>query len=411
MQSFFKVKKPDEIFQTLSDIKPIGTELAAITEALDRILSKDIVSTEDLPGFYRATMDGYAVSSKDTFGASDSLPALLNIAGEVHMGKVPKFSLSRGLCARISTGGMLPEGSDAVVMLEYTRTMEDGMVEISRSVPPLENVILPDDDLKKGHTILHRGTPLRPQELGLLAAVGIKEVEVSKRPRVAIISTGEEVVDIKTRPNKGQVRDINTYTLGGLCVKSGAIPVYLGICRDRLEDLKNMLARGISMADAVLLSGGSSVGVKDFTLNALMSLEGVKLLAHGVSLSPGKPTIIARKGDQTIWGLPGHPVSTMIVFDVFVSYLLGLLQGLTDPRQYKRRTIEAVLDRNIESASGREDYIRARISGSPNKWVATPVLGKSGLISTMAEADGLVKIDMNSEGLYKGEIVTVRFLC
>lgn len=408
MRSFFKVKTAEDIFESLKDIKPLGTESVHITDALSRVLARDIICTEDLPGFQRSTMDGYALSAKDTFGASENLPSPFNIVGEVRMGQIPDFSIRRGECALISTGGMLPEGADAVVMIEYSQMVEDRVVEISRPVSPLENVIQSDDDVKRGQVILHKGTPLRPQDLGILASLGISQVDVFTKPRAAIISTGEEIVDINQKPESGQVRDINSYTLGGLCIKSGVEPIYLGIVRDRFEDMKSLIGKGISQADVVLLSGGSSVGVKDFTLDAFLSLEGVEILAHGVSISPGKPTIIARRGDKTLWGLPGHPTSAMIIFDIFLRYLFRRLSGLSRPAEYSSYTIEAELDRNIESASGREDYIRVKLTDIEGRWLATPILGKSGLISTMVEADGIIRIDMNTEGLYRGEKVKVR---
>jgi len=408
MRSFFKVKRAEDIFESLRDIKPLGTESVHITGALDRILARDVISSEDLPGFQRCTVDGYALAAKDTFGASENLPTPFTIVGEVRMGEIPDFDLRRGECARIPTGGMLPEGADAVVMIEYSQMVEDGMVEISRPVSPLENVIQPDDDVKRGQVVLHKGTPVRPQDLGILAGLGIGHVDVFNKPRVAIISTGEEIVDIGQETKPGQIRDINRYTLGGLCNKSGAEPTYLGIARDRFEDLRVLVEKGISQADVVLLSGGSSVGAEDFTLDAFLSLEEVELVAHGVSISPGKPTIIARKGNKTLWGLPGHPVSAMIIFDVFVRYLFGRLSGLSNLTEHNSHAIEAELDRNVESASGREDYIRVKLTRIEDRWLATPILGKSGLISTMVEGDGIIRIDMNTEGLYRGEKVKVR---
>lgn len=408
MRSFFKVKRAEDIFGSLRDIEPLGTESVHITGALDRILARDIVSGEDLPGFQRCTVDGYALAAKDTFGASENLPTPFIVVGEVRMGEIPDFGLRRGECAQIPTGGMLPEGADAVVMIEYSQMVEDGVVEISRPVSPLENVIQPDDDVKRGQVVLHKGTPVRPQDLGIFAGLGIGYVDVFTKPRAAIISTGEEIVDIGQKPKAGEIRDINSYTLGGLCIKSGAEPIYLGITRDRFEDLRVLVGKGISQADVVLLSGGSSVGEKDFALDAFLSLEEVAIVAHGVSISPGKPTIIARKGNKTLWGLPGHPVSAMIIFDVFIRYLFGRLSGLSNPPEYSSHALEAELDRNVESASGREDYIRVKLAHREDRWLATPILGKSGLISTMVEADGIIRIDMNTEGLYRGEKVKVR---
>jgi molybdopterin molybdotransferase len=408
MRPFFKVKRAGDIFESLRDIKSLGSECVPIRDALNRILTVDIISGEDLPGFERSAVDGYALAAKDTFGASEDLPTPFTIVSEVKMGEMPNFGLTRGECALIATGGMLPKGADAVVMIEYSRLIEETVVEITRPVSTLENVILPDDDVKAGQVVLHQGIRLRPQDLGILAALGIAQVEVSNKPRAAIISTGEEIVDISQRPTPGQIRDINSYTLGGLCTTSGVEPVYLGIAGDRFEDLKQLIQEGESRADVVLVSGGSSVGTRDFTLDALLSLQGVEIVAHGVSISPGKPTIIARRGNKTLWGLPGHPVSAMVIFDVFLRWLFGKLCGLSKPAEYTDHVIEAELDRNVESASGREDYIRVKLTHSEGRRLATPILGKSGLISTMVEADGIIRIDMNTEGLYGGDKVKVR---
>ena len=408
MRSFFKVKRAEDIFESLRDIKPLGTESVHITGALDRILARDVISGEDLPGFQRCTVDGYALAAKDSFGASENLPTPFTIVGEVRMGEIPEFQLNRGECARIPTGGMLPQGADAVVMIEYSQTVDDKVVEISRPVSPLENVIQPDDDVKRGQVVLHKGTPVRPQDLGVLAGLGVGQVDVFTKPRAAIISTGEEIVDIGGETKAGQVRDINSYTLGGLCIKSGVEPIYLGITGDRFEDLKILIEKGICQADVVLLSGGSSVGERDFTLDAFLSFKEVQIVAHGVSISPGKPTIIARRGNKTLWGLPGHPVSAMIVFDVLIRYFFARLCGLSEPPGYDRHAMEAELDRNVKSASGREDYIRVKLTRIEDRWLATPIPGKSGLISTMVEADGIIRIDMNTEGLYRGEKVKVR---
>ncbi|MCD6264827.1 MAG: molybdopterin molybdotransferase MoeA [Deltaproteobacteria bacterium] len=407
MHSFFKVKTAEDIFESLRDIKPLRIEKVHITNTLNRVLATDIIALEDLPGFNRSTVDGYALNARDTFGASEGLPTPLYIRGEVKMGEIPNFTIKRGECCLMPTGGMLPEGADSVLMVEYSQVLEDGMVEITRPVSPLENVIQSDDDLKKGQVILKKGSLLRPQDLGVLAGLGIIEVDVFTRPKAAIISTGEEVVYIEQTPKPGQIRDINSYTIGALCNSLGAQPIYLGIIRDKFDDLKALIEKGLHNSDVVLLSGGSSVGVKDLTLDVFKSFKNTKILAHGVSISPGKPTIIARRGNKTLWGLPGHPSSAMIIFDVFLRYLLGKLSGLSNLDKFGGRFLEAEIDRNIDSVSGRDDYIRVKCSRIGKRWVATPILGKSGLISTMVEADGVIKIDMNTEGIYKGENIRV----
>jgi molybdopterin molybdotransferase len=404
---FFKVKTSEEVFEILKGFNPAGEESVSLENALGRVLSKDIMSPENLPGFYRTSMDGYAVRAKDTFGASESLPALLNTAGEVVMGQVPTIIVGSGQAVKISTGGMLPDGSDGVVMVEYCHVLDEKTIEVSRAISPLENVIQPDDDFREGSIVLRRGHMLRPQDLGLMAGLGIPHASVYTRPRVAIISTGDEVIPIDKRPKSGQVRDINSYTLSAFCRQAGAEPSILGLCGDNFEQLRDMVEKGMSKADTVWISGGSSVGTRDLTLKVFESFDSMELLVHGISISPGKPTIIARIGSQAIFGLPGHTASAMVVAEVFLSPFLSRLSGEGDPQQRSIYQVEAQLSRNIESASGREDYIRVRLTRGGGTLRAEPIFGKSALISTLVEADGLLKVERNTEGLYEGELVKV----
>lgn len=404
---FFKVKTSEEVFEILKCFGPAADEGVSLESALGRVLSKDIISPENLPGFYRSSMDGYAVRAKDTFGASESLPALLDIAGEVVMGRVPSITVGQGQAVKISTGGMLPDGSDGVVMVEYCHILDETTIEVSRAISPLENVIQPDDDFEKGTIALGRGHMLRPQDLGLMAGLGILNVSVYKRPRVAIISTGDEVIPIDQRPASGQVRDINSYTLSAFCRQQGAEPSILGLCGDNFEQLRNLVEQGMRKADTVWISGGSSVGTRDLTLKVFESFDDMELLVHGISISPGKPTIIARIGSRAIFGLPGHTASAMVVAEVFLSPFLSRLSGEEDPQRGPVYQVEAQLSRNIESASGREDYIRVRLTSCGGTLRAEPIFGKSALISTLVEADGLLKVERNTEGLYEGEMVKV----
>lgn len=404
---FFKVTTSEETFEILKGFSPCGEETAPLSEALNRVVSKEIIAPEDLPEFARSTMDGYAVKARDTFGASESLPAFLEMTGEVIMGRPPTGVVTPGKAIRISTGGMMPEGADAVVMIEYCHGLDDTTIEVSRAVSPLENVIRPGDDLKKGTVIFERGVILRSQDIGLLAGLGIEKVAVYKKPKVAIISTGDEVIPIDQRPGPGEVRDINSYSLSAFCASAGATPIGLGLCKDIFSDLKAMVARGLEMADTILISGGSSVGARDITVKVLESFPDMELLVHGISISPGKPTIIARIGDRAVFGLPGHVASAMVVAEVFLTPFLARLAGdaaaFEDDHFYR----EAELTRNVESASGRDDYIRVKLDKKEGRYFAEPIFGKSGLISTLVEAHGLVKIDRNTEGLYQGQIVPV----
>jgi len=404
---FFKIKTSEEVLETLKGFSPCGEETVPLSEALGRVVSREMTAREDLPEFPRATMDGYAVKAKDTFGATEGLPILLEVGGEVLMGQAPAVNVRPGTAVRISTGGMLPEGADAVVMIEYCHDLDDQTIEVCRAVSPLENTISPGDDLKKGTVLFEKGSILRPQDLGLLAGLGMGEVTVYRRPKVAIISTGDEIVPIHQRPEPGQVRDINSYTLSSFCAQAGAIPLFMGLCRDSVTELRALVARGLETADTLLISGGSSVGARDLTVKVLESFDDMELLVHGISISPGKPTIIARIGQKAVFGLPGHAASAMVVAEIFLTPFLAGLAG--DAKAYEDGYFyaHAELTRNVESASGRDDYIRVKLDKRAGRLFAEPVFGKSGLISTLVEADGLVKIDRNTEGLYQGQIVPV----
>ena len=404
---FFKVKTAEEVLVLLKGFGPADTETIAISEALERVLSSEIVCEEDMPGFSRSSMDGYAVRAKDTFGASDSLPAFLELSGEVIMGREPEGSVASGKAMRISTGGMIPEGADAVVMLEYCHSVDEKTIEVSRTVAPLENIIGKGDDFRKGTVIFKKGTVLRPQDIGLLAGLGMQKISVYKKPKVGIISTGDEVIPIDQKPGPGQVRDINSYTLSAFCLQVGAVPFNMGLCKDNFEEMREKAGKLLEDCDTVWISGGSSVGSRDMTVKVLESFEGMELLAHGIAISPGKPTIIARIGSKAVFGLPGHVASAMVVAEIFLNPFLARLAGKVRASGDVRQFLRAELERNVESASGRDDYIRVRLVKKDGRLFAEPVFGKSGLISTLVEADGLVKIDRNTEGLYKGQAVSV----
>ena len=406
---FFKVKTSEEVFEIIKDFALTTGESISLGTALGRVLSKDIISPENLPGFYRSSMDGYAVRAKDTFGATESLPALLDVVGEVIMGQASTMSIESGQAIKISTGGMIPAKADGVVMVEYCHSLDKDTIEVNRAISPLENVIQPDDDIKKESVVLGQGHVLRAQDLGVLAGLGISQVSVHKRPRIAIISTGDEVVPIDQNPLPGQVRDINSYTLNAFCQQAGAEPILLGLCGDDFGQLRNMVEKGLSDADSVWISGGSSVGTRDLTLKVFESFDNMELLVHGISISPGKPTIIVRIGSKAIFGLPGHTASAMVVAEVFLSKFLSRISGEENLSKRSHSQVEAQLNRNIESASGREEYIRVRLTKKGEKLMAEPIFGKSALISTLVEADGLIRVDRNSEGLYEGQMVKVMF--
>jgi molybdopterin molybdotransferase len=243
---FFKVKTTEEVLELVQGFEPVGEEVVSLDRAFGRVLSRDTISPEDLPGFPRTSVDGFAIRARDSFGATESLPALLEIVGEVGMGQIPAMTVGAGQAVRISTGGMVPNGADGVVMVEYCHLMDQTTLEVSRAISPQENVIQADDDFKKGAAVRPKGWRLRSQDVGVLAGLGVTEVPVHRRPKVAIISTGDEVVPVQARPNPGQVRDINTYTLSAFSREEGAEPVPLGLCRDDFDHLRNMLLKGLS---------------------------------------------------------------------------------------------------------------------------------------------------------------------
>jgi molybdopterin molybdotransferase len=410
---FFKVKTPDEVRDILRDIaRPLPAETIELTEdSLGRVLAEDIMSPVDLPGFDRAIMDGFAVRAQDTFGASPGAPAYLRLVGEVRMGEAASVSPSPGEAVRVSTGSMMPEGADAVVMLEYTDSLDDETIEVVRAVAPGDHVVGKTEDLSEGELMLRRGHVIRPQDVGALAGVGITSASVSRQPRVAIISSGDEIVPPDEMPQIGQIRDINSHSLACLVQQAGGVPLKMGIVRDDFESLGTRLVAGLEKADISLISGGSSVGARDATLDVIRFSEGAEVLVHGVSIRPGKPTIIAKVDDKYLFGLPGNPVSVMVAFELFVGFLIKLLSGAEQP-VWEPRYVRARLSRNIASAPGREDYISVRLIESDGDMLAEPVLGKSALISTMIKADGLIRIPLESEGLEEGAEVDVAvFAC
>ncbi len=406
MKEFFKVTNLKQVIKYADDFLPVETEEINLHETFERVLGSDIISDVNLPDFIRSTRDGYAVRAQSTFGASEGSPAYLTVKGCVTMGARPTFSIGPGEAAKISTGGMLPDGADSVVMVEHTEAIDNTTIEAYRSVAPGQYVIEVGEDIKKGEIILSCGQKLRPQETGLLAAFGKKRVKVYKKPVIGIISTGDEVVEINETPGPGQIRNINTYTLSGLVQKAGGIPLPFGIVQDNFDDLFSKCSQALAQSDMALISGGSSVGARDFTIDVLSSLPDSKILAHGVSISPGKPTILARAGDKPFWGLPGHVVSAMIVFEVVIRPFVEKIGGLSGQHKITEK-IPALLSRSLSSAHGRIDYVRIRLIEKDGALWAEPVLGKAGLINTMVKADGIIEIGINTEGLDKGSKVSV----
>jgi molybdopterin molybdotransferase len=410
-QTFFKVLAPKEALRLLLQVNPVASEGVATVAARNRVLSEDLRSAVDLPHFNRAAMDGYAVRSKDTFGASQGLPAYLKMAGIVEMGKEATQSLGTGEAIRISTGGMMPPQSDAVVMVEYTNEVEGGLVEVNRGVSPWQNVIQIGDDIKKGQPVFQSGRRLKSRDIGALTGIGISSVPVYKRPRIALISTGDEIVDADVIPLPGQVRNINQHSLAGLIEECGAELKDWGVIPDERQRLATALAQALDWADLVLLSGGSSMGAKDIALETILSFANSEFIFHGISVAPGKPTIFAKACGKPIMGLPGYPVSALVIFDLFAAPLIRRLGGEAIATHARfAKTAKATLKTNIASQIGREDYVRVALEEESQRLLATPLPNKSGAIFTLVKADGMVRVDLNQDGLEAGEEVEVILL-
>lgn len=405
MKEFFHVETVEAVLAHADSFSPVDTETVPLAECLGRVLAEDVFSDVDIPNFNRSTMDGYAVRAASTFGASEANPAYLNVCGHIKMGERPDFTVHPGEAAKIATGGMLPDGADGVIMVEHTDRLDDTTIEAYRSVAPGQHVIEKGEDIRRSEPALVKGIRIRPQEAGLLAACGKTETEVFRRPMVGIISTGDEVVPVDRVPGDGQIRDINTHSLSGQVLEAGGVPMVFGIVKDDRDDLMEKCRRALQFTDMVMISGGSSVGVRDYTVEVLDELPDTGILVHGISISPGKPTILARSGGMAFWGLPGHAVSAMVIFSVVVRPFLDRLCGLS--QAVRRFPVQAVLRRNLASAQGRVDYVRVCLVEENGTLLAEPILGKSGLIHTMVKADGLIAIGINTEGLDEGTIVKV----
>ncbi|WP_305041734.1 molybdopterin molybdotransferase MoeA [Geoalkalibacter sp.] len=387
---------------------PTAAETLPFTTTFDRILAENLTAPEDLPQGDRSCMDGYALAAADTFGAGEGNPAYLECRYAIEINAYPDFVLAPGECAWIPTGGFLPPGADGVVMVEHTQDIGGGTIEVRQSAAPGENVMFRGEDARRGAPLLNAGTRLGVPQIGLLAALGIGEVAVHRRPRIAILSTGDEIVPVHARPRPGEMRDVNSHALAALVAQAGGDPVLLGIVPDDLATLRETLARGLARSDALFLSGGSSKGTRDHTLDAIAALPGADILAHGVAMAPGKPTILARVGTKPILGLPGQVGSAQVVMLVLGQPLVRHLSG--DGRAFdetRRPVRRARLARNLASRPGREDYVRVRLEETPEGCLAHPLTGKSGLLRTLLHSHGLLRVAAEAEGLVAGQEVEV----
>jgi molybdopterin molybdotransferase len=415
MTEFFNVLPPEEARQLL--FRHVGAALPAervqVRASLGRVTAESLRAQEALPAFRRSTMDGYAVRAIDTHGASDSLPALLTVVGEIPMGREAPALSSPGEALSLHTGGMIPLGADAVVQVEHTQAIvSEGQprppfeIEVYRPVAAGQNVLEVGEDVSSGDEILPAGHYVRPQDIGALMALGVQDVQVRRRPRVAIVATGDEVVEPSRAPGPGQVRDINSYTVAAQTEQAGGVAIATGIVTDDFDALRAAASLALADADMLVISAGSSVSVRDMSVRVIESLGQPGVLLHGVATRPGKPTIVGVANAKPILGLPGNPVSAMVQFAMFGVPAIYWLQGLRRPPQ--KGIVWARVGQNVPSESGREDYVPARLVETEEGLEAVPVFGKSNLIFTLVNADGLIKVPLNSSGVAAGEWVAVQ---
>ncbi len=409
MNELFTVVTPRDAVRLLLDrCRPVrGAETVSAGDGFARVLRTTLVANRTLPAVSRATMDGFAVQAAATFGASDASPAYLRLAGEVRMGAVAAIATGRIDALRIHTGAMMPPGADAVVMVEDAN--EHGAeIEVLRSVAPGENTIRAGEDIAAGSLAIPAGRRLRPQDLGGLAALGMQHVDVFARPRIAIVSTGDELVPVSQEPGPAHVRDVNAATLDAVVREAGGMPVHMGIVGDDPERLESRLRAALEGADAVVVSAGSSVSHRDITARVVERLGDPGILVHGIALRPGKPTIVAVADGTPIVGLPGNPASALVVAWRFVAPMVRALGGETVEPDDAGNGIDARLTAPVPSRPGREDYVACSLRfAAEGEAQATPIFGSSNLIFTLVRADGLIVVPLDRNGVAAGSTVRV----
>jgi molybdopterin molybdotransferase len=384
-----------------------GVERVSLFDAPGRILAEDVYCSGALPEFRRSTVDGYALKAADAAGAGESLPVFLSLAGAVEMGKPALIDIGPGQCAYVPTGGMIPRGADAVVMVEYCEPFDEKSLAVYQPAAPGGNVVQIGEDVQAGDILCRRGVRIRPQEAGALAAVGIAELPVFLPPVLTLISTGDELVSPGDKPQEGQIRDINTHALRALAVRSGYRVAAEFVIGDNEDLLEKTIRGALASSDVVAVSGGSSQGKKDISAEVLSRFSPPGLFCHGLAIKPGKPTILGyEEASGTILaGLPGHPVSAMMVFQTLFAWLFQTLTFQSPPFPLPAR-----IACNIPGSPGKTTYQAVTLRRLKNSYAADPVFGKSGMISSLTRADGYIIMDRNCEGLQKDEIVLVYLL-
>jgi molybdenum cofactor synthesis domain-containing protein len=390
------------------DVLP--SEIVHLTEALGRVLAEDVTSEIDVPHFDRSAVDGYAVRSSDTFGASPTNPIVFDVVGNVEVGQAPKAIVEELKTVKVATGAPIPKGADAVVMLEYTGGIGGNKIEIYRPATPWQNVSQKGEDVKKGERVLGRGTVLQPQDIAILAAIGKVDVKVVRKPKVAILSTGNELVEPRCKVDTGKTIDSNRFFMFTAVKDTGGEPVDLGIAKDDATEIKSKISKGLATADAVLVSGGTSVGEKDLAPEVVNSLGKPGVIIHGVAMRPGKPTALAAVKGKPVILLPGYPVAAMMAFNTFVKPVLSKMLGIWIGKP-NGRVVKARMARRVPSSPGVRDFVRVIVRKANSSYIAEPIRTRgSGIISSMVKANGLVVIPEEKEGIEEGEEVDVTLL-
>ncbi len=412
MQDFFRLTSVEEARKALLSAwspGPLPVEKVPLHKALGRMLGVSITSPENVPPYARSTIDGYAVVSKDTFGASESMPAMLTVLEEIPMGAMPSNKIDQGQTSGIPTGGALPGGADACVMVENTSALDENTILVFSPVSPGENVVRQGEDVRCGELLLQAGHVLRPCDIGALAALGITSVPVLVKVKIAVISTGDEIIDPSETPLPGQIRDINTYSLSSAAESTDAQALALGISEDTYSSLKNLVEKGLEQADIVVVSGGSSVGTRDVAVQVISDLGPPGVLVHGIAIKPGKPVILGLCRGKPVFGLPGHPVSALLAFDLFVRFAVESIYEASHVRPISEDAwVQARISRSMASFPGRKVIVEVQLRHDQGQVWADPVLGRSGLISTLVRSDGQVTIPADSEGIMQGSQVWVK---
>lgn len=394
-----KVEEANEIIKMNFAEYEFEIEQVNLIDAIGRIIAGDIISNIDVPEFNRSTVDGYSILVEDSHGSTESIPGILDIIGEVKMGENPKSNIRRGQAIYTPTGGMLPESATGVIMIENTELMDKETLLIYKPISKGENIIYKGDDIKKGDLVIKKGRRLSPEAIGALASLGISKVTVYKKPKNYIISTGDEIIDIDEELSLGKVRDINSYALTAMAEKLGCDIVGRSIVKDDFELLRSEVQKGLSIADIVILSGGSSVGTRDYTDKVIASFGGKGVLIHGLAIKPGKPTIVGEGQGKLIIGLPGHPVSSIVVFKAIVEEFIKDKLSINEIASQ----VKAIIDTNFPSSPGKQTYHMVKLRREEEKYIATPSFGKSGMISLLSQSQGYIVIKEHEEGIYKGE--------